>query len=152
MRVGNRAKRPRGAHKYAHSLIFVLLFLDILNWSIVCRSWVIDCGNKVYEHFDVRHGVKKWCQIWHRVILSLDYSIPCLASFFTSCLASKKSQFAHAINYPTLVNEALFRLMPYREYVPSRTFCIYLNKVLIIVSCFFNKGFLRVWISNTEYM
>ena len=40
-----------------------------LYWRLVCRSWVIEYRNERQQLFDARHGVKKWCQIWHRVVV-----------------------------------------------------------------------------------
>jgi len=36
--------------------------------SLVCRSWVCDCGRHVCQLFNGRHGVKKRCQTWHQVV------------------------------------------------------------------------------------
>jgi len=59
--------------------IYLIIWLR-LTWRLVCRMWAIDCGYKVCLLFDARHGVKKRCQIRHRIIQCLDNPMPCLAS------------------------------------------------------------------------
>ena len=58
-------------------------FHDILRliWRLVCWSCVVDYLYGVQLLFDARHGVKKRCQTWHRVVLTLTNPMPCLASF-----------------------------------------------------------------------
>ena len=59
----------------------------------------VDRMQEVWQLFDARHGVKKRCLIWHRVILAIDYSMSCLTSFFDAMSGVKKlPNFMHAIN------------------------------------------------------
>ena len=40
-------------------------------WSLVCRNWAIDYRYKVRRLLEAKHGFKKLCQTWHRVVPTL---------------------------------------------------------------------------------
>jgi len=58
-------------------------------WRLKCRSCAIDYRHEVEQLFDARHGVKKRCKIWHRVILAVTNWCHVWHCFLTPCLASK---------------------------------------------------------------
>lgn len=52
------------------NLIFIFEeFIRQLYWRLVFRSWVIEYSSESQQLFDARYGVKKWCHIWHRVVV-----------------------------------------------------------------------------------
>ena len=61
----------------------------IMNWRVTSRSCVSDYKYKLGKLFDARHGVKKRCQTWHRVILILIIWCHVREHFLTPSLASK---------------------------------------------------------------
>ena len=76
-------------------------------WSLVWRSWVSDCRYQVCQPLNARHGVKKPCQTWHRVILALNKTMPCLASFFDDMSGVKMlTNCVPGIDCLTSANEA----------------------------------------------
>ena len=80
----------------------IMLRVVSRSWRWKCRSWASDYSMKIHELFDARHGVKKRCQTWHRIIQSWDNSMPCLASFFEAMFGFKKlPHFLQSINCPT---------------------------------------------------
>jgi len=78
-------------------------------WRLVCRNWAIDCSTKVNQLFDARHGVKKRCQRWHRLISALGKLDACLASFFDAMSGVKKltNSVSGTINCPQLRQTSL---------------------------------------------
>jgi len=71
-------------------------------WSLKCRSWAIDYGYKVCKLFEAKNAFKKRCQTWHRVVLTRNNTMPCLASCFDAMSGVKKlPNFMQSINCPT---------------------------------------------------
>ena len=61
-----------------------------LSRSLKCQIWAIDYRQTVWKLFEAKHGFKKRCQTWHRVVPTLNDTMPCLASFFDAMFGVKK--------------------------------------------------------------
>ena len=60
--------------------------------TFVRRSWASDWFDNFHLLFDTRHGVKKRCQTWHRIINARITRCRMRHRFLTPCLASKSWQ------------------------------------------------------------
>jgi len=85
--------------RWEYKILYKVRIRLPVNWRLVCRSWAFDCRYKIGQLFDARHGVKKRCQPWHRVILALNKSMPCPASFFDS-----KSRVKKLVKFVPIIN------------------------------------------------